>query len=197
MPRKVELDAIVSGSPEDVAARIKDDTRWSPTPYRGGVFTLGDKPLKGRVGDGGFTVGLNKRDWWTMLQPTAKAKLESSAAGTRVTGQVGMPDWMTWLLRGVVVAGIPGAIGAATLGLLSEGTPQAGLIAAGFTAFALVVGVLGTGAHVHHANEQVDELRAKVLEAAGRSVAVEDSAELAEAMREAEGANARERVTEG
>lgn len=198
MPRKVDLDAIVPGPPDEVAARLEGETRWSPTPYRGGVFTLGKKPLKGRVGAGGFTVGLNRRDWWTMLQPTAHATLEPAATGTRIRGEVGMPGWLVWLLRGVVVGGIPAAVGVSTMALLAEGTPQATVIAAGFAAFALVVGVLGTGAHVHHADEQVDELQATVLEVAGRSGATEDSTELAEAMREAEGVGALgERLGEG
>ena len=190
MPRKVELDIIAPGDPEQVAERLKAETRWSPQPYRGGPFTFGDKPLKGNVSDESMNVGLNRKDWWSMLQPTAKATLEPSGTGTRIRGHVGMPDWMTWFLRFMVVVMIPFAVGVASWAAIGDGQP---LIAAAFALVALVAGVLGTGAHVAHANEQVDTLKAQVLESVGTTAvsslaARASEAEMAEAMREAEAA---------
>ena len=197
MPRKLELDALVPGSPEEVAERVKSLTRWSLQPYRGGPITFGPKPLKGTVSVDGVNVGLNRRDWFSMLQPTAKATLEPSSAGTRIRGAVGMPDWLVWLLRAVIVVGLPAAFGFAGWQLLGAGQP---LILAAFIAFGLVVSVLGTGAHVAHSNEQVDALKAKVLEAAGATVSTVSDAsteELAEAMREAEASGSRQMEAEG
>ncbi len=196
MPRKLELDALVPGSPEEVAERVKSLTRWSLQPYRGGPITFGSKPLKGTVSDGAVNVGLNRRDWFSMLQPTAKATLKPASTGTRIRGAVGMPDWLVWLLRGVILAGLPAAFGLAAYQLLGAGQP---LILAAFLAFGLVVSVLGTGAHVAHSNEQVDALKAKILEAAGASipaVSAAPSEELEEAMREAEGSGARQMEAE-
>ncbi len=196
MPRKLELDALVPGSPDEVAERVKSLTRWSLQPYRGGPITFGSKPLKGTVSVDGVNVGLNRRDWFSMLQPTAKATLEPSSTGTRVRGAVGMPDWLVWLLRAVILAGLPAVFGLAAWQLLGAGQP---LILAAFVAFGLVVSVLGTGAHVSHSNEQVDALKAKVLEAAGATVTPVSAAsaeELAEAMREAEAPAARQREAE-
>jgi len=197
MPRKVELDLLVPGDPEEVADRIKGQTRWSPQPFRGGPFTLGDKPMKGRVSGESSNVGLNKRDWWSLYQPTVNATLEPAATGTRIRGTVGMPDWLVWLLRAVVVLGIPGAVGVAALALLPAG--QTAILAL-FVAAAVVMSVLGIGAHVHHADEQVDDLAARLMDASGASAPItasEPSAELTEATREAEPAGARRRQTEG
>ncbi|MCO4768895.1 MAG: hypothetical protein KDA24_02620 [Deltaproteobacteria bacterium] len=195
MPRKLELDLLVDGEPEEVAERLKEETRWSPQPYRGGPLTFGKKPLKGRVAEGKATVGLNKSDWWSMLQPTASVTLDKSATGTRIQGHVGMPDFMVWTLRLVAVLFMPLVVGVSTLSLLGEGTASAAMIAAAFAAFALLVTVLGLGAHVHHANEQVDELRDQlVTSAGGRTLLSTDVAETelpAEVERELEEARAR------
>jgi hypothetical protein len=195
MPRKLELDALVPGTPEEVAERVKNLTRWSLQPYRGGPITFGAKPLKGTVSDGSVNVGLNRRDWFSMLQPTAKAALEPTSTGTRIRGSVGMPDWLVWLLRAVILGGLPAAFGLAAYQLLGAGQP---LILAAFLLFGIVVSVLGTGAHVAHANEQVDALKAEVLEAAGASIAPvsASSEELEEAMREAEGSATRQMEAE-
>lgn len=166
MPRRLELDQLVPGDPDAVAERLEQSTRFSPTPYRGGPFTLGERPLKGRVGKGRLNLGLNRRDWWSLLQPTARASLEPAASGTHVRGEVGMPGWLVWLLRGVVVGGIPAAVGFATLQLLADGSPAAVGIAAGFAGFSALVGIFGTGLHVAHADAQVEELKAAVLDAA-------------------------------
>jgi len=187
MPRKVEVDTVVPGTPEQVAERLKDATRWSPQPFRGGPITFGDKPMKGRVSDDGAVVGLNRRDWWSLYQPTADITLEEAATGTRIRGHVGMPDWLVWLLRAVVLLVLPASCGAAAWALLADGSPGTTALAAGFTLFALVVSVLGIGAHVHHANEQVDTLRDTVLSTAGWSGVPLDATTAAqgEAMREA------------
>ncbi len=167
MPRKVEVDVLVDGTPEEVSEKLKENTRFSPVPYRGGPLTFGKKPMKGRVGQDRATVGLNRRDWWSMLQPTAEVTLEPAPTGTRVKGAVGMPDWMTWLLRAVVVLGIPGATGFASFQLLRDGGALGPYIAMAFTLFAIGVAIFGVGAHVHHANEQVDTLKERLVEAAG------------------------------
>lgn len=198
MPRKVELDVIAPGDRAEVVARIDAATRWSPNPFRGGLFTFGDKPLKGRVSEDRATVGLNRRDLWALTQPTAQLTFEPGRTGTRIHGHVGMPDWLTWFFRFIVVVMIPLAIGAASWGAIGDGQP---LIAAAFTLVALIVGVFSTGAHVAHANEQVDALKATVLEVAGTSAVASLSAraseaELAEAMREAEGAGQPDRQGE-
>lgn len=73
-------------------------------------------------------MGLNRRDLWSMLQPTARVKLEPAATGTRITGEAGIPPWTTWLLR-------------------------------------------GTGAHVHHDDAQVDDLKSTLIEVAGGATA--------------------------
>jgi len=187
MPRRIEIDQRVPGDPDEVAARLSENTRLSLTPYRGGPFTLGRKPLKGTVGKRTFRVGLNRRDWWSFLQPTARAALEETPTGTRVHGEVGMPGWLVWLLRGVVVAGIPTAVGASTLALLADGSPGNLAIAAGCAGFSALIGVFGTGAHVHHADSQVDALRDAVVAAAGGAAVAAGGAEQE---REAEAASA-------
>ena len=196
MPRKLELDVFVPGTPEQVAERVKQATRWSLQPFRGGPITFGSKPLKGSVSDAALNVGLNRRDWWSMYQPTAKASLEPASTGTRIRGAVGMPDWLVYLLRAVVLVGLPAVLAFAGTLLLGEGRP---LVLAGFVAFSLVISVLSIGAHVAHSNEQVDALKATLLAAAGASTAsvgTASSEELAEALREAESAGARHRVPE-
>ncbi len=187
MPRKAELDVIVSGDPEAVAERLKDSTRWSPQPYRGGPITFGNKPMKGRVRGDGAVVGLNERDWWSLFQPTADIAFEKTGAGTRVHGHVGMPDWLVWFLRGVVLLGLPAACTTAVWSLLSDGSPGTTAIAAFVVLFAVVVSVFGIGAHVHHANSQVDALKETVLQTVGHSGIPLDeaTAALSEAMREA------------
>lgn len=196
MPRKLELDTLVPGTPEQVAERVKQATRWSLQPFRGGPITFGAKPLKGSVSDGALNVGLNRRDWWSMYQPTAQATLEPASTGTRIRGAVGMPDWLVYLLRAVVLAGLPAVVGFASVQLLGAGRP---LILVAFVLFALVISVLSIGAHVAHANEQVDALKAAVLAAAGSAlgpVAAASSEAMAEAMREVESSGARARQRE-
>ncbi len=108
-----------------------------------------------------------------------------------------MPDWLVWLLRAVVLLGLPGVMGFASFQLLGAGQP---LILAAFVAFALVISVLGIGAHVAHSNEQVDALKAAVVSAAGGAaglVRVASSAALDEAMREVDAATTRTRQPEG
>jgi len=199
MPRKVELDIIAPGDPDEVMRRIKEHTRWSLQPYRGGPFTFSDKPFKGRVEDDSMTVGLNRRDWWSLLQPTARATFEPAATGTRIRGEVSVPDWMTWMLRFMVVVMVPLAAGVGAWAALSDGQP---VIAAVFALFAVLVTVFSLGWNLSHANEQVDALKAEVLKVAGTSalgsvLSQASEAEVAEAMREAEAAGQPERTREG
>ena len=194
MPRKVELDVLTPGTPDEVAGRIKARTRFSVQPYRGGPLTFGDQPLKGTATAGSINVGLNRRDWWSMMQPTAKATLQATHTGTRIQGAVGMPDWVTWALRFVVVVVAPTAVGVAASAALGDGQT---VIAAAFAGLAMLGAVGGVGAHVAHANEQVDALKAAVLQAAGTGSLQSLSEGVAAAAREAATGEAEERGRAG
>ena len=82
MPVQSDFSFDVPADPEEVAARIKSRTRWRPVPDQGSVLGGGEKPLGGHVSSKGFRVALDKRDWLTLYQAVAQAKLTQTATGT-------------------------------------------------------------------------------------------------------------------
>ena len=187
MPKKKAVDIRVTGTPSEVAERLKQATRYSVQPVRGGPWTFGDKPLKGMVTERGATVGLNRRDWMSLMQPTAQLTFEESGAGTRVHGMLGIPDWLVWLMRFGVVVGVPFAVGAAAFGLLADGSAGTTALAAGFAAFAVLVTIFGVGMNMNNADGQMNDLEQAVrrwTSASGVPLDAETDA-LSEEMREA------------
>ena len=99
MPRYIEVDEVVSGTPDEVAARLKSQTRFSLFAHtaKGGLW--GNTPLKGRVSARGATVSLRRFDRWGRIQPVYQARFEPHARGTRVRGYVGIPPMVLWGMR--------------------------------------------------------------------------------------------------
>ncbi len=166
MPKKQTFSFVVPGSPEDVALRLKQRTRWRLFPFQGSVITPTDRPLAGRVGKDRFAVAVNKRDWWTLMQAVASGELEATAGGTRVTGEAGMPTWVTWQLRLATIAAlIAGAGGVGAIATGASGFEGPAMMAV-FMSVVLIATVFGIGLNVKNADEQVPELVAQLEDAA-------------------------------
>lgn len=186
MPKTQQFSFTVPGTPEQVAERLKSDTRFRLTPFQGSILVPTDKPLAGRVGKDSFAVAVNKRDWWTLMQAVARGELQEGPGGTRVQGQAGLPVWVTWQLRIATVlallAGVGGVVGVMVGSQGLGGAPLAAL----FLCVILFATVLGIGLNVRNADEQVPELMARLEAAALGTVAaaepvVEQDAETAKA----------------
>ena len=167
MPKHATIEAQVGGTPSDVADRLRKATRFTLAPYQGSPFRFGGKPLKGTVSDRRFSVALNERDWWTLLQPVARARLVPTDGGTRVEGEVGIPPWLLWVLRLTVVSAIPLTV----IGAFAAGAP---LLTALLVTLVMAGVVGGVGWNMNNANQQVEPLRDAVLtQLAGTSPSVE------------------------
>lgn len=169
MPKKRSLSLRVPGSPDAVSRALKEQTRFQLVPSQGTVFADGKKPLAGHVGKRGFKVALNQRDWFTLTQAVAQARLTAEGDNTRVDGIIGLPAWVVWALRMGFVLGVLGVgAGAALLVTETGGMPPF---------FPLLIGVvmttltLGLGWNVAHADSQIDELDGQLRAALGQASA--------------------------
>ncbi len=171
MPKTQDLDFYVPGSPDEVAARMSEKTRYRLLPYRGSIFGGGAKPFGGSVDRTGFNVAMDERDWWTLTQAVASCTFEADGPGTRVKGTVGLPNWATWQLRITFIIGV-----VMSLSVMVSGITGAGMIVVLVGLIALlavaVLGSMGMGMHVANADKQVDSLAAQVKSVAeGSAVA--------------------------
>jgi len=165
MPVQSDFSFEVPGDPEEVAARIKSRTRWRPVPDQGSVLGGGENPLGGHVSSKGFRVALDKRDWLTLYQAVAQAKLTQTATGTRVEGRAGLNRWLTWTLRFAFIGGV-GAMSTGAIAALMEASQ--GMIWTPLLVGALILLlVFATGMNVRNADEQIPKLLDEVREAAG------------------------------
>ncbi len=167
MPKSLQIDQTSPLSPAELESRLSTATRWSLLPFQGSPFK-GTKPLKGRVRADRVRVGLSKRDWWTLLQPVFRGRIEPTASGgSRLVGDLGIPPWLVWELRAAVLVVLPLGMMAAAWPLSQElGTT--GLIGAGvFALVSVVATILGIGLQVSHAEGQLPELEATLCEVVG------------------------------
>jgi len=150
-------------APEAATAQLKQQTRFSLTPFQGSFITLGGAPLKGRVSARGFTVGLNERDWLTLLQPTARGTIRTGDGGAVVDVTVSLPPLMLWYLRIVVGLLIPLLLVAGGTAVFVGSMPlsaAAGVF--GVAALMLAMIVVGVGINMNNVDKQVDALAAQV-----------------------------------
>lgn len=156
MPKTVQIDQHSTLSPAELEVALKAETRFSLVPFQGSPLG-GRAQLRGRVRKGRVNVGLAHRDWWTLLQPTFRGRIEpSSTGGSRLVGELGVPRWLVWELRlafGVVVP----------LGILAAGWPMlqewgsTGLLATGaFALVAVLMTIFGIGLQLSHADQLLD-----------------------------------------
>lgn len=165
MARTIKFERSVTDA-EAAMARLKAQTRFSMMPYQGSIFTLGSAPLKGRVGRGGFTVALNKRDWLTLLQPTARGRVVRDARGTRVEVTTGISPILLWYLRLAIVFAVPAFVLAFGTVLLLAGAPLFAIAVVCALVLTMLVGVVvGVGINMNNVDGQVDTLAAMVEDA--------------------------------
>lgn len=156
MPKLAPLDLIVPGTPADVAEALKEQTFFRPFPTRGpGPMRLSQKPLGGRVTQGGFNVSLYRPSWFNLTEPVAWATLSATPSGTRVQGAIGLHPWVTTYLRLATVAVVLGCLGAGGVAVATAAPTAAFLaIAAAF----LMILVLSIGVNVANADARVEAL---------------------------------------
>ncbi len=177
MPKTQQFSFTVPGSPEQVAERLKSQTRFHPLPVQGTVLVPADRPLAGRVSKRGFTVAVNKRDWLTLMQAVAKGEISEVPGGTQVQGQARLPVWVTLQLRIATIIGIlAGLVGVVGVVAGAPGMASASM-AALFLCVVLMATVLGIGLNVRNADEQIPELMARLEAAAIGPVADEQAVE--------------------
>lgn len=162
MPKTLSFSYTVPGTPEEVAQRLKSQTRFRPIPAQGTILVPADRPLAGRVGKERFAVAVNKRDWLTLMQAVASGQLSAAPGGTLVEGRAGMPAWVTWSLRlATILAAMAGLGGVGGL-LLDVPGPQGAVFGALFLSVVLIAAVMGIGLNVKNADDQVPELLARL-----------------------------------
>ena len=168
MPKKVPLDLVVPGTPEEVAKALKEDTLFRPFPTTGsGPIRRSKKTYGGRVSDAGFNVSLYEPTWLNLTNPVARAKLSESPSGTRIEGEVGLhPLVIFWLRLATVV--MFAAAGVAGFGALTAGAAAPGIV--GLLFFLLLI-IPSIGINVAHADENAEKLHA-AIEATLRSGAL-------------------------
>ena len=167
MPKVIEIEQYSDMDPEQLEAALKENTRFSLTPFRGSPFA-GDKSLKGKVKDGDVDVGLSQRDWLTLMQPTFQGRIEAlSTGGSRLVGRAGMPAHIVWAMRLSTAVAVPAAIVAAAWPVLSELGSQGPLAAGALALFMSVFAILGVGVNVAHAEKQIPQLEATLASLAG------------------------------
>lgn len=161
MPRRAETRLTVAASPEEVAARLKGQTRFRLMPAEARFIARHDRPLAGRVRVDGFRVALNRRDPLTRLQAVAVGRVTPQDGGSRIDIVAGLPPGLTWVLRLSFLLGI-----AATGTGVWAGLGQGDLAGAAVTILAmgvfLLAATLGLGLNVANADAQVPELLAQV-----------------------------------
>jgi hypothetical protein len=165
MPKSQSFSYTVPGTPEEVAQRLKSQTRFRPIPAQGSILVPADRPLAGWVVRQNFAVAVNERDWFTLMQAVAKGRLSAVPGGTRIEGRAGMPAWVTWQLRlATILAVLAGLVGAGAAVMDAPG-PAMAVYAPLFLSVILIAAVLGIGWNVKNADDQVPELMSR-LEAA-------------------------------
>lgn len=162
MPKRREIDVVLPGvSPEEAAERLKSTTKPALMPsFSSPLRGRGPETLVGRVSDGGFVVSLNDFGFKKVV-PTADARFEETEDGTRVSGSIGIPHPIVWLLRLSYLASV-GAVGFAGYELLTAGESA---LFAGLLAGFVVLATAATGWNVHHAESQIPKLEADVQNA--------------------------------
>jgi len=156
MPKSQTFQMVVPGSPEEVARRLKQQTRWRLFPYQASVFGGGTRPLGGRVRRKWFAVSLDERDAMGRMTAVARGTLVQAGPGrTRIEGVAGMPRWVAWDLRlGTALLAL--AIAAVPLLVLgTAGSAQAVLWGVLIFLASAVIGVGIIGMNVNHADERV------------------------------------------
>lgn len=165
MPKIERVDATVSGSPDDVSRRLKDQTALRLFPSSARPIVWGGRPLAGHVGARGLRVAQNRADLLGRVLPVAVGRLEPTAGGTRITAEVGMPRWLVYYLRAVwvllVLLGV-GGVGALATGFVSLDVAMV----VGALALAPLAVAVSVGIHVAHADAQVEALAALLLRVA-------------------------------
>lgn len=157
MPKKRDFEWIISDDPTTVTERLRRKTRFRPLPHTTSV--LGRGLLGGRVHTDGFVVSTDDRVLWQSMRPVARATVTPTADGrTRVSGTMGLPDGVTWLLRGAMLL-VPLVLAFMAYTLVTAG---AGAIGAGLFAAMLVLTVLSVGRQVAHADAGLDELETRL-----------------------------------
>lgn len=170
MPREVEIDIVVPGTPAEVAERLGAHTRFSLTAFQASFILWNDKPLKGRVSARGANVALQQRDLFTRMQPVVTARFSPTAGGTRIQGVAGVPRWLVWYLRGVTaLLGIVG-VGLAGVALVGGVVSTPLLILLGLLTAAMLFLVGAVGANLNYAADSLDALITTVERAAGATV---------------------------
>lgn len=163
MAKNTTFTSFVPLPPEEVSQRLKSQTRFAWTPYRGGVLSPGQHPLRGRVSPKRFTVALNRRDPLALLQPTARGRMTAVPGGTEVEVVVGLPAVLLWYMRIVVAVFMPGLLFTVGVALLVAGAPQGSVLAVfGLLAFVVVGGIFGIGSSMNNVDGQVDALTDQV-----------------------------------
>jgi len=158
MPKSIAIDLHVAGTPEEVARRLQEQTRWSLYPFQGSLIRFGDKPLKGTVNANRFKVGSNHRDVFTLMQPVARCTLERTAHGTKIQGSVGLPRLLVWWMRFAVMIMVPMIVLSMIGVVLSSGGTLGWLVAVLFSLFAILCCIFGVGINMNNANGMVDDM---------------------------------------
>lgn len=156
MPRSREVTFDLSSSSPGPQA-LRDRTEFSPWPSQGSPFSFTSKPLKGRVRENSFTVGLNETDWHSRLQPTARGTITTVGGRTQVTMTVGVAPIHIWLLRVFVGLAFPLMVAGWVYGLIAAGNIQM-LFILGIAVAVVTALVVGIGTNMNHADKQVDVL---------------------------------------
>ena len=139
------------------------------------------------MGKDRFALAVNKRDWWTLTQAVAKGDLTATPDGTRVSGQAGLPPWMTWMLRFASIFAVLAGAGGAAAVAMDTGAGGAMVWAPLMLCFVLVTAVMGIGLNVKNANDQVPELMSRLEDVArGRVQAATDDLADAETISDAD-----------
>lgn len=159
MPKQREIDIELAGvSPTEAATRMKAETKAALMPsFSSPLRGRGEESLAGRVDEEGFVVSPNEFATKKIVV-TARGSFEATETGTRVTGVIGIPPAIVWLLRLSWIASL-GAVGVAGYELLTAGESA---IFAAFLAGFVVLATMATGWNVHTAEAGIPKLAADV-----------------------------------
>lgn len=153
VPKIRELERRVKASPAQIEARLSAQLRYRAFPHTTSI--LGKGGLAGHASAKGFVVAADERRMMQSVQAVATGEVEDLGDGSsRVRVRVGMPRWVTWLLR-ASVGMVPVYMGMLAFKLLQEGTPMAAILVLG----AMLLTTVGSvGWVVYKADDSVDAL---------------------------------------
>lgn len=153
MPKIQQMERTVNATPAQIEARLTAQLRYRAFPHTTSI--LGRGGLAGHATAKGFVVAADERRMMQTVQAVATGRVEDLGGGrSRVSVRLGLPNWITWLLR-FSVAMVPVYMGMLAFMLLQEGGPAVAALVLG----AMLLTTVGSvGWVVHKADDSVAAL---------------------------------------